>query len=371
MSYDSGKLGVAEGIALVFILTFSRTFLSTPAVILENTAGLAWLTTLLHGLPALVMLFIFLYVFQRFPGDLFSVSRQLVGSVGAWIISLYYLTVFFLNYILILRQFAENTLLNALPFADFNVVIAIYAGVAAFVVYAGVEAMTRATSVLLPFGTLLLLLVLVLLIPFYNIYNLAPWQGTGFSNVFVEVVARAGVDFGVVAFVILAPAFQSLKTIRTAALFGMGLSLLLRSLAVLVYTLVFGVAVGREKVLPFFEMARLVYLSRYVQRIEALFIIIWVIAGALNLAASLYVGLYILTKLLNLPSMRPLIGIVTIVLAELSIMPPDIVTVIGFDGKAIIFFNIGIYVIPLILLVAAIVRSRQKEDQPWAAESQG
>lgn len=31
MSYRSGKLGVAEGIALVFILVFPRTFLSTPA----------------------------------------------------------------------------------------------------------------------------------------------------------------------------------------------------------------------------------------------------------------------------------------------------------------------------------------------------
>lgn len=371
MSYHSGKLGVAEGIALVFILTFPRFFLSSPATILESTAGLAWLATFLHGLPALAMLFVFLYIFQHFPGDLFSVSRQLVGSVGTWIISLYYLAVFFINYILILRQFAENTLLAALPFVDFNVVIASYAGVAALIVYVGVEAMTRATSVLLPLGTLLLLLVLAMLIPFYNIYNLAPWQGTGISKVLLVAVTRAGLDIGVIAFAILAPAFQSLKTIRTAALFGLGLSSLLRSLSVLIYTLVFGVAVGKEKVLPFFEMARLVYLSRYVQRIEALFIIIWVVAGTLNLAASLYVGLYILTRLLNLPSMRPLILIVTIALAELSMLPPDIVTVIGLDGKAISFFAIGIYVIPLILLVAAIIRSRQKEGQPWAIDSQG
>jgi spore germination protein KB len=215
------------------------------------------------------------------------------------------------------------------------------------------------------------LLVLALLVPFYNIYNLAPWQGTGISQVLLGSITQGGLDFGVVVFAVLAPTFQSLKTIRTAALSGMGLSLLLRSLSILVYTLVFGVAVGREKVLPFFEMARLVYLSRYVQRIEALFIIIWVIAGALNLAASLYVGLYMLTKLLNLPSLRPLIAIVTIVLAELSIVPPDIVTVIGLDDKAISFFNIGIYVIPLILLIAAVAKSRQKEEQSWDADSPG
>jgi spore germination protein KB len=142
MSYQSGKLGVAEGISLVFILTFPRIFLSTPAAILDNAAGLAWLATFLHGMPALAMLFAYIYIFQRFPGDLFSVSRQLVGSVGTWVISLYYIAVFFINYILILRQFAENTLLTALPFADFNIVIVSYAGVAAFIVYAGVEALS-------------------------------------------------------------------------------------------------------------------------------------------------------------------------------------------------------------------------------------
>lgn len=45
MSYNSGKLGVAEGIALIVVLTVSRLFLSTPALILENAAGLAWLAT--------------------------------------------------------------------------------------------------------------------------------------------------------------------------------------------------------------------------------------------------------------------------------------------------------------------------------------
>lgn len=369
MSYESGKLGVAEGIALVFILTVSRIFLSTPVAILDDAAGVAWLEVFLHGALAFILFWALLIVFQRFPGDLFSVSQILVGSFGAWLISLYYMSVFFINYIMILRQFAENTLITALPLTEFNIVITAYAGVAAIIVYAGVEAMARATSILLPFGIFLLLLVMALLIPFYNVYNLAPWQGTGLGPVLWGSTAKAGVDFGIFVFVILAPAFHSLKTIRTASLWGMGLSLLLRSLTVLVYTLIFGVAVGREKVLPFFEMARLVYLNRYMQRIEALFIVLWVITGTLNLAASLYVGLYILTRLFKLPSMRPLIFMVTIILAELAMLPTDVATVIEWDGKFLWFFDIGIYVIPVILLVAATIKLRRKEGGGWDFDS--
>jgi hypothetical protein len=125
--------------------------------------------------------------------------------------------------------------------------------------------------------------------------------------------------------------------------------------------MVFGVSVGREKVLPFFEMARLVYLSRYLQRIEALFIMLWVVAGVLGIAVDVYMGLYLLTRLLHLPSMRPILPIVMIILVELGMMPPDIVTAIELENLVIsTYFKIGLYVIPAILLITAWFKNRKK-----------
>lgn len=364
MSYRTGQMGVAEGLSLVYMITFPFVFLTTPAQTVELGAGLAWLLPLISGLPPIIMLFAMTHVMCKYPGDMYSICRTLLGRVGAWVIALYYIGVFLGNCVLLLRQFAENTLLTAQPYMEFSIVVLIYMGAAAVIAYAGLEGMVRANYIITPFAVLALLLVLLLLAPFYNIHNLLPWQGKGLENVIPEALLFAGVDTGTFALIILAPAFQNLRTIRQAAIFGLGLSTLLRTVTVLVFTLVFDVQPAREKVIPFFEMARLVYLSRYLQRIESLFIILWVMTGVLAIAINFYMGVYLITRLLNLPTMRPLVPIVAILLAELSMLPPDITTVIILDLLAIrTYLNIGVYVIPAILIAAAFLKKKRRVAQ--------
>ncbi|MGI6092827.1 MAG: GerAB/ArcD/ProY family transporter [Veillonellaceae bacterium] len=362
MSYQPGNKGVAGGISLVIMLTFPFIFLTTPAQTVERGAGLAWLIPLLAAVPPISIVWGLSYVLSNFKGDLYTVSKILLGRVGAWLVTLYYISLFFLDAILLSRQFAENTLLTALPKAEFSVIILVYLGVAAVLCYAGLEAMVRANYIITPFSILALVLVLLLLAPYYNIYNLAPWQGTGLEKVIPSAFLVAGAQAGVLALIILAPNFQKLSSIKIAAVFGIGLSSMLKSATVLVFTLVFGVGAAQEKVLPFFEMARLVYLSRYIQRIESLFIVLWVIAGVLAIAINLYIGLYLITRLLNLPTLRPLIPIASILLAQAAMLPPDIATIIVLDGILITtYFNIGLYIIPSILIIAALLKKRKKE----------
>ena len=127
-------------------------------------------------------------------------------------------------------------------------------------------------------------------------------------------------------------------------------------------TAVYGVMVGREKVLPFYEIARLIYISRFVQHLEAFFIVLWTIVGMLSIALEIYVGIYLLGQLFNLPTLRPLIIPVVLVLAELSMFPGDLASVIIFQGQAeASIYTIGLFFIPALLFLAAIYRSWRRE----------
>lgn len=367
--YQPGKMGVSDVVGLTFIITFPVGFLTTPAMLVSKSAGLAWLDALLLGFSAMAMVITLLYVCWHVPGDLYSICEQLLGSWIARIIMVYYSITFFSHYVLVLRQYAENTLLTALPYSEFSIIIAAYALLISVLVYIGVEGLSRVSYLFLPFIIVALLLVVVLLIPFYNINLLAPFAGMGVGNSLYNGLLSAGVNMGVIIVAILAPSFQNTRTMFTGVLFGVGMSSFLRSLAVMVYVMVFGVAVGQQKILPFFEMARTAYLSRYVQRIEALFIMLWVISGVLALAMDLFAGLYCLTRLTNMPALRPLIPIVTLTLAEIAMVPPDIYTVIYLFQLLIPFYNIGIYVVPVTLLAALLIKRKGKVKNPWASDS--
>lgn len=362
MSYQTGKMGIAEGIGLIFVITFVKVFLTLPAQSTELGAGLAWLSPFASGIPMLLSAIVLHYVYKWVSGDMYSMAVKLVGKWGARLIMLVYSSIFFSQAAFLMRQFAENTLLTSLPNAEFSFVIVVYALAAGLLVYAGIEAIARSSYLLLPFIIGSMIAILLLLSPLYNIYYLTPWQGNGLGRILQYGLLTAGVNLGALVPVILATAFQNFRTLNLCAIFGLGSSLILKGLFCVVYLMVFGVAFGQEKTLPFFEAARLVYLSRYIQRIEAIFILLWVIVGIISIAISVYIGLYLIVRLLDLPTMSPLVPVVLLILIELAMIPGDIVTTNEWEVRLLTtYYNAGAYFIPGWLFAAACYRKLVKK----------
>lgn len=360
MSYQSGRMGIAEGIALVFTISFTTIFLNLATEVIETAGELGWLSIIVAGLSTMAMLFLFIYVFERIPGDLFFISTHLFGKLGARLISIYYILMFFSIAIIWIRQFAENTLILSLPSLNFQLAVGWYIFGAAVIVYFGIESIARAIYALLPFTVGGILLFLAMLIPHYRPNYLLPWQGTGMFNAIIKGGVLVGANAGTLLLAVMANSFQNSHVLKKVALFGLGGSVLLKTAIVLVLTMVFGTAVAIEKALPMFALVRMVSLNRYIQRIDSLYIIMWEMAGILGIAINLYIGLYLMTRLLNFPTMKPLIPIVTILLAQIAMIPPDMSSVTVLESMLVKgYYHIGIYVIPLLLFIATLLKEKK------------
>lgn len=366
--YEPGRMGVTDSIGMIFMFTFSVVFLTLPSYEAEAGAGAAWLVVLVHSLAALAMVLVILYVCYHVPGDLYQVCETLLGKWGARVVLIYFAIAFLGDFTLITRQFAEHTLLTALPGAEFSLVIFAYVVTVALMVYVGIEAIARTAYLLLPFAVIAIALVLVLLFPFYNPDRLVPYQGTGLGNCVVIGLTVGGVNFGLFLLPLLAPSFQRVSAMVAGAFLGISLSAILHVATVVVFIMVFGVAVGQEAVLPFYSMARTIYLNRYIQHLEAFFIVLWVLVGTIPIAIDLFCGLYCLTRLGNLPALRPLIPLASVGLLQLAMIPPDIHTVLTLFEKMGYYYNIGVYGLPPLLLTALLIRVRGKVKIPWAAK---
>lgn len=360
MSYQSGKMGIAECLAMVFAMTFARIFLTTPARTLMAHASAAWASGLLLGIEAIAMLIVINRLFRNQPGDLLQAAEVYLGQAGKWLIGLYYTVAFLAGAVLLNRQFTENTLLTALPNIDFTVVLLVYGLTAAILLYFGLEPMCRAVYIIMPFGLAGLAFVLIALIPYYDYHGLFPLQGRGLGVLFSKSLLAGGINMACVAPALLAGTFHDRKTWFSGSMIGTSMSVVAKALSILVFTLVFGTAVGQERVLPFFELSRLVYLGRFVQRIEALFIVFWVISGIFAVALHIYVGSYLFTRLFGLPSMRPIIPVMVILVASLSALPTDVAAVIEIEAKLDnTLFNGGLYGIPLVLLLLSLWKGKK------------
>lgn len=354
------KLGVAEGIALVFSIVMPRVFLSTLSNLIEQDGQILWLAMIIYTIIPLVVLYMMVYVYNRISGNIFMICQQLIGNIGTWVVVLTYSVMFLSNASLILRLYSEYTLLTALPRVEFQLVIVWYAVTAGILCYLGIEALTRTSYIVMPFSIAGIGIILLLLIPFYIVYNLTPWQGNGIMQAVHTGIKGAGYNVGILSLIFLAPAFQNARTIKKAAIYALTYSGILRISFIIVYIMVFGNNSGAEKTMPLFELARLVYLNQYLQRIEALFIIVWVMFGLLAVAGSLYIGLYLIAILLKLPTLKPIVPLGTILIANIAMMPPDIGYALQVDQQLITLFDVGIYIFPTLLFVMAWWKKRRK-----------
>lgn len=368
MSYQPGHMGVAEGIALIFATTLSPVFLSVYPFSVRITGPLVWLVPVTTYFESLFLLYMLLYVMRHTSSDLHSACQVLLGRWGARLIALFYIGLYFLDAGLLLRQFAENTLITALPALEFEGAVIVFALMAVLLLFIGIEAVAQTGYILMPFLIIGLVSTMALASSRYNFLFLTPWNGTGVGTAVTRGLLAGGLNLGALLPFFLAVSFQNLRAVRNSVLYGLGISCLLRTLAYTCYTVAFGVGSGSEKLLPFYELARLVYLSRFFQRIEAFFIIVWAVMGMINIAIDIFAGLYLLSRMFNLPALRPLIVPVAVIIAELAILPSAVTDAVFFYIQGLFgYYNIGTFVIPLMLFVAALIHARRRKKTCRAA----
>lgn len=367
MSYQTGKMGATEGAALVFIAILPRLTLNSFTIALAKHAQISWLYILINGVDVLLIAALFVYLYSKVPGDIYSMAVTLLGKPLSWVMMLLLILVFGGNAVLLIREYAENTLITALPDMDLQLSVLIYALSALVTTYLGVSGITRCSVLFMPLMIVTFLGVSILLYPFYIPYQLLPWQGNGLTDVFFDGILGAGYNVGFFALMVFATSYQNTATLRQAFSRGLTTGVLLKTYFMVIFLLVFGVEVGSEKTMPFFEMARLIYLGRFFQHIEAMFILSWVILGALAIAIHFFVVSYLLGRLLNLPVIRPIMPCLAMIMSSLAMIPDNLNRAVQLDKQLIVFNDAAIYGIPLLLLIGFWLK--QRKGKAWTGEA--
>ena len=358
------RLGIAEGTGLIYFTIFPLLFLSTPSEMTEAAGSISWLTPLLGGLSGGSLLWIQQTLLKESPGNLLQLAEALLGKGASYVFGLFYFFALFATACLWIRQYAENTLLVALPAIEFNHIILIYLISALVMVYLGIESLSRTCYLLMPLSIGALFVVFAGLTLEMEPLYLFPLLGYGIPSLIDPLLFYTGATAPAAILLVLAPSFQNKSAIQKVILFGIGGSAIIRSMAFAVYVTVFAVTVASEKIVPFFDMTRLIYINRYIQRIESLFILLWVVVGILGIAVCFYGALTIMAQLLRLPTFTPLLLPLGIIMITVAALPMDANQVLVLNK--ILFSRIlapGFVITTLALLLAARLKRRREQSR--------
>ncbi|EFU40338.1 spore germination protein [Paenibacillus vortex V453] len=129
----------------------------------------------------------------------------------------------------------------------------------------------------------------------------------------------------------------------------------------IVYLYVFPYPTAIRLNVPMFEVSRLIIFGRWIQRLESLFLIAWLISAALKLAIGLYCTAATMSQILRLPRVQTLIFPLTLLVYGFALLPNNEMTAVSMGWR--VFAYLWIYLLHSSTHVDLVRRNHEAQNE--------
>jgi spore germination protein KB len=356
-----GKFGLFEAICLTTLIIVPKIFYTTPMVLTRDLGTAAWYGTLISCISSIIFFMLLYLLMKRFPGknlvEVFEASLgKILGKAAAIILFGYFLYYCGAN----VREFLEMLKAFILPYTPPSIILFAFLSVVALIAFYGLEAVSRLAYIcFLPvIGGLLIILVLAS--PHYQTDLFKPYLGHGLGKTLIIGIFRSSAYSEVIILAIIINSIHGLKNLKKAGIISLILSGLTISLTMFCYIITFGYSVGSENVSGVYLMSRIIYFTRFFQRIESVFLFLLVISSVVMISVVFYIALSIYCKTFSISNHRPLILPFLFLVFMIALLPNNISETIQYHMLFVRQYSgIILYGLPVLALLVSIVLGRK------------
>jgi len=358
------SFGMAEAVVLLTMSNMARIFLPFPRYLVELSGPAAWLSSVAGLSFALLQVFLFYVILKPHPGkSIMDITGRALGKVVGSGVNIYYSVFFIIVAAVFTRIFSEALLVTALPRTPISVVVTSFMLMAVMGAYLGLETMARSTRLTYPFVLSGIALLLFGLLPQWEPSNLFPVLGTGPVNVFIKGGFITSMVSEILMAAVIVQSFKAPemfgKIASRAILMGFGYLIILE----IIFIMTINWNSAQESTLPFYQLSRLIYMGRFFQRVESIFIIIWGFIGMIKISLTLYASAFVLAETLRLPDHRPLVLPLAVIIYSISFIPPDLPSSLEVEMICRIYTVLPTVILPAVVLAVDRIRRRGSKNE--------
>lgn len=358
------RFGRWEAEALLINLICTKIFLYFNRMTVEDAGNAGWLMTIFVCLVVLLVYSLLTWLYKKFEGkDILDIAEiaggRILKTVAGFVLGG---TLAFMAAIT-MRKFSEDLKTISLPTSPLSYVMFFFMAGMVIAGFLGIESIVRHTAIVTPIIIAGYVLILLGTIPKADLTNLTPLFGTGLRNIMWKGLYRTSIFAELLVLFMLPPFLDSYKEVRNIGFTAIGLSSLFLTAGSLTYILDFPYPSSLEPFLPVFNMARHIGAGRFFQRIESMFVFIWVMSALLYLATVFFFSVYTVSKAAGLKYSRPMIIPFAIIVFSAAFLPPDLMSVISIESNIINIWGwaVAFAFLGLIILWARLVKHGKRE----------
>lgn len=358
------KIGKAEAIALFITIISNNIILNIPTLILNSSSRGSWLNIIYLTILCTIFILIIYKLFKPFiNADILDVSHYLGGKILKYIIAVLYLALFISFSALCIRYFANS--LNIIYFNSTSLVVLVLlllvpATIASKI---GLKAISGSNIIFVPITVVALIVFFLAAFRFFNWQNLFPVLGYGAKETFLTHSTNI-FAFNVIAYLyFLKPFLKSEKDYKKISIFAVIMCGIYLLISIVTLLMTFSFITHTDETLSVYLVTRLISFGRFFQRIDAIFIFVWILVILSFISLNLFIIANIIKKVLNLKSQLELVYPSAAILFSLSLILKDVAN-LKFITLNIYrpYFIILVFIISFIILLLAYWKNKRKRS---------
>lgn len=286
------KIGKVEAICAVCIIMVNRIILNLPYAIIKNTGVASPLNLIYIGIIGLLFILLINKLFEKFPNsDIIDLSEYLGGKPLKIIVSIIFISFFFITLFMTLADFTN--LLQIIYFNNSPAIFILLFFIIAMLVsnLIGFRSIIKTICLIVPFTILSILFSFFSVADEFSLSKLTPVLGDGAYSIFVDGLSNLFAFSIINFFFFFKPLLKNSYDFKKITISSFLISWGLLFLTIVSLLFVFPMADNGSNINFLYLLSRKISLGDFLQKIDALFILLWIL--------SIFSYLSIITFILN------------------------------------------------------------------------
>lgn len=348
------KIKTKEAIMLIVSIVVSHTIVTLPATIIKDSKSAAILNIVYVSILALLVAYLIYCLFKKFQGqDIIDISTYLGGPFLKNVIGAIFIFYFISSSGILLRNFSEG--LKVIYFPNTNILFIILAFIIAICITNSLSfhSNVKVISIILPFAIASILFLFIGNLSNFSFERMFPILGDGFYHTFVSSIGNIVAFTGISCLYIIPPLLQKPEDFKKIALTGIGVSSVYLIICTATLLFMFSFFSNVDEILPLYTAASYIEFGTFFQRLDSLFLLIWILEICCYLTIVSQFSSLIFKKMANLKYQKPFTFIFPILIFAIALLPKT-VAISRFLGDTLyryvalfVVFGVGLFILIL------------------------
>jgi len=304
---ESTKIGKVEAIGTVITIMMTHIIINLPQNLIKSTGSSTPLNVIYITIIALLFCYVISKLFKLFPGyDIFEIAEFLAGKWLRIVFEILFIAYLLFMTSLVLRIFTLNLQIIYFSNIDISTILIVFLVGATIINKFGFRTIIKTNLVFLP----LILIVMFILFAFslsdFGSEIFLPILGYGANETFISGTSNLFALAEVNVLFLLIPHLKKQDEVKQISLTSVGVSGIYLLLAVISSMILVPSNLSFEPIFSVYYAARRISLGNFLERLDPVFIFVWIICIFSYLSIALYFILDTFKKSAKTHSSKPM-----------------------------------------------------------------